>query len=657
MSKNRNSPYQKNKSTKGKQTLFQRTDIFFAKYATYLLWGIVTVTILFSLLLFDLKVSLSGDDSGYIFAAKQFLAGKKFPSEHGTFYSIFLSFFMYIFGSKLFLFKIISMILITTYLIIFYYALKKFISPTILFIVLLSFSVNSELLYYSSQTYSEALFLFIQACTFLAFFKLEETFEIDNKNSVKNHWKLWLILGFLMFLQSITRSIGFGMVLTLLFYFCLNKKILHAIYSTTSFLIFYIPFLIYKYIFWKENTIGVENQLEGGFSINPYKTGQGAETLSGIIQRFFINSELYLSKNLLIIIGFKDKFTTKTNSFITILIFLIFFASLWFAFKKNKKVLLLLLYIGISLSATFVTLQIFWDQSRFILVYAPLILICLGYILYEITQNERFIKYQSLVFIGLLFLILFPLAKTIKQIKLHNPILTQNLSGNLLYGYTPDYIHYIELCKWTTGNIDKSKRIGVRKPDIAYIYSNKEFFGITKIPCISVDSIKKLNKTNLCYIAININNRKNFKYNDSVLCFRNHIISIVSQESGTVYGIFELTKTESIHLKKILKDNSIEFFDNLTLLHKNLKNTTENDYIVYPDSLLDYLKCNKIDYLVNANLRFDVTQKTNHTINTINLICFYIDVKYPGVFDIIHQEGLNDDEPAFLYQLHYPKPF
>ncbi|UCH14674.1 MAG: hypothetical protein JSV22_01615, partial [Bacteroidales bacterium] len=177
----------------------------------------VCLTIILGIYLFDVKVSTGGDDSSYIVAAKKFLTGKSFPSWHGSFYPIFLSFLMLITGFNVIIFKIFSFLFIIGYLIFFYYTFKNQLSITIIIITLLILAINSNILYFGSQTYSEALYLFLQTLTFFVFVKFLEKLNESPSDYLKL-WKTWLTIGFLLFLMGITRNIGIVMLMSVIFY-------------------------------------------------------------------------------------------------------------------------------------------------------------------------------------------------------------------------------------------------------------------------------------------------------------------------------------------------------------------------------------------------------------------------------------------------------
>ena len=123
------------------------------------------------MLLFNLRISEGGDDSTYIIRAYKFLKQGTYPSYQGPLYPVFLSFIIGISGGiKLGLLKFTSFIFMLVFYPLFFNAYKDRIPPLTLFAAFLIISVNSFILYFASQTYSEAMFMALTGWFFLLFF-------------------------------------------------------------------------------------------------------------------------------------------------------------------------------------------------------------------------------------------------------------------------------------------------------------------------------------------------------------------------------------------------------------------------------------------------------------------------------------------------------
>ena len=632
---------------KNEPSFTEKTDLFFQRNVTLIVTAIVLFSVVFSLLLFDMKVTIAGDDSGYILSAKEFLEGTQFPLWHGSFYPMFLSFFLFFCGVKLLLFKLLSLLFIVSQLVILYYALKKVVSPTIVSLSILLFSVNAFLLYHSSQTFSEPIFMFIQACILWLFFKLEHDF--NGSFNDKKSWKWLLLLGFCMFLLVITRNIGISILVACILYFSINKRFINASYVVASFFLFYIPFLLYKSFYWHVKGAGFEDQLLFSLYKDPYNRSKGVETFSSMIDRFCINSNLYLSRNLLEIFGLKNQ-ASDVSTTLTIILYLIFIAIGIYLFKKSKELFFLLLYVGISLAATFITQQIIWDQLRLILVFAPLILIIIGFTCNEVFKRETYKKYQPILFGFFIMLFFFSLFKTIKQTKLNNATIVQNLGGNILSGYTPDWYHYIEACRWIKTNVPSNKNVGVRKPNIAFIYSSRNYVGIIKSFDVTIDDVIancSKNKSKI-YTILELKNLKQLKSLDSILKYGENMDATIFHKKGETQFVYGCNEQRNKLLLNTLSNCNIKYSQNL----KTLKTFSDSSIAIFPDSAYSFIKKNKLHYIICASLRTYPDQKTKSIMGNINKMLYMTSFKYPTLFSKINQFGADEDEPAIIYQVN-----
>ena len=93
-----------------KPDLLGTLDAYFDTRMSWIIWVILGLTFVFSLLLFDSRVSLSGDDSFYIIRASDFIHSFKYPAFQGSLYPIVLSLFVAVFGINLIPLKVLSLL-------------------------------------------------------------------------------------------------------------------------------------------------------------------------------------------------------------------------------------------------------------------------------------------------------------------------------------------------------------------------------------------------------------------------------------------------------------------------------------------------------------------------------------------------------------------
>jgi len=317
----------KNKPKKNKFEIIHSLDNFFDKNINIIFIISVVLLIIFGAFLFDVKISEGGDDSSYILRAKRFISGESFPTFQGPIYPIFLSLFILFFDVNIVILKIFSFLILLGHQFIFYYLFKNRINSTFLVFGILLISINQYILYFSSQTYSEAFYMFLQT---LVLYLLVNIFEkTSNFNSFKSNyenynnksfidkikinikynikfWRSWLFFGFVIFLTVNTRNIGFAALISILFILLINKRVYTILFTILSYIFFSLPFSLYKTFFWNVSQSSVADQLEIIFLKDFYNPAKGTENFVGMITRFIENSEIYLSKWISIILGLKN---------------------------------------------------------------------------------------------------------------------------------------------------------------------------------------------------------------------------------------------------------------------------------------------------------------------------------------------------------------
>ena len=639
---------------KQNSTIIDKLDVYFGKNINVIFVISLILTIVLGLYLFDVKIDEGGDDSDYILSAKRFLEGRNFPTWHGSFYPIFLSLPMIIFGVNVIAFKVISLLCIIAHQFIFYLTFKKRISATILSVILIITAINANILYFGSQTYSEALYILIQAIVIYTFVGLMDRINVNHWNYLELYPR-WLALGAFIFLMSITRNIGFIIALAIIVYLLLDKKYYAVIYTIVSYYIFSMPFNLYQRIVWDINKSNMAQQLDGILLKNRYNVAIGNEDFAGMVTRFIENSKIYLSKHFMITIGLKDATSTTTSLFPVMVIILIFLVSLYLAFKYNKLMLLIGLYLGAAVAGTFIALQQSWGQLRMIVIYVPLIVLFLSWGIYQLSHNKG-LRFLQLGLLLILAIILFKtLGHTAEKIKQNKKVLAKNLSGNLYYGFTPDWVNFLRMSRWVGKNMPDSIVVASRKPSMSFIYSKgKEFYPIYKFPLENADTlIQKLRKTNngLCTIAINQFSKAKVPIRLQVN-YKSTNLAFVSQSNET-FGIYNVMDSYKEQFYDRLNHYNVDYINDIdSFLEKIHKNN--NPYFgVSPDSLINILKKNNVDYVIVASLRVNPHMKTNRTINTVKRFLYYIELKYPGIFTLVHQIGKQNAEPAYLYKINY----
>lgn len=446
-----------------------------------------TLCLLFSLMFFNARISEAHDDALYLEAGWRFV--NEFPNyfytQNAPLYPLFLALLTKLFGLKLILFKLFSVAFNFFGFVLFYKAFEKRLPYAVFIPVAVFVAINHLIMYYASMTFTEAFYFFLQGLFFFYATKTVETVQKENVN-MNTQWKLWLMLGLSMFLMSTAKSAAVVVVPAIVLYFFLEKNYKALGFSVASYLIFKIAYEGIVRIIW-----GAQNQFQGQSRIlmqkDPYDKSLGDEDVSGFIQRFFDNSELYLSKRFFQIIGWRDEASLEVYGLLAFLVITVTLMGLWMVFKqKNKPLFLFGLFTGAQLVLSFVILQARWDQPRIVLVCMPIMLLLIFNLFYSYTHKMSMGK---LIYLAITVLIIGSVfLSSVKRGMPNIPIVQKNLKGDKYFGYTPDWVNYLRCSEWCADSLKKEDLVACRKAPMSFVYGKgKKFFPIYSV--IKKDSL------------------------------------------------------------------------------------------------------------------------------------------------------------------------
>src|SRR3990172_5386827 len=105
-------------------------------------------------------------------------------------------------------------------------------------------------------------------------------------------------------------------------------------------------------------------------------------------------------------------------------------------------------------------------------------------------------------------------------------------------------------------------------------------------------------------------------------------------------------------ITQVIRDFKLGTFPVDSLLNR-VSVSKQSCYAVSPDSLINTLRRNKVDFALIASLRANPSANTGNIINTIQRYLYFVEQKYPGILVLVHQIGTEIEEPAWLYRIDY----
>lgn len=462
---------------------------------------ILVAFLLFGILLFDAKLFLMGDDADYIMDAYHLVNDGIFPAGRSSLYALVLSLPVALFGTNVILLKCFSFLCALISFIVLYAAFYKRIPKRVLFPVLLFWVVNSSMQYYSSSNLSEAFFVMIQylylASVFHLFDRLDEEPQVMPVRS-------WLLIGLMGLLISLSKNIAIVAPVCLCLYFLLKKQWKSAGLSLGVFLIFKIPYELLLRLAYGKNTL--QSQMGQVWAKDLYDRSKGQEDMAGFLSRLADNTRIYLGHHTLKEIGMKLENNISLVGMV-ILIGLVL-VGIWVAYKRNQFIFFTSVYTVVMSGATFLALQPIVQQGRIIHILVPLIILLFFFganaILQKIAAGRPLVPRIAFTVFTLIML-LANFARTREQISKNWPVFLANIDSEPFYGYTPDWVNYLEMGQWIAKNMPKEKTIAARKPNSLTIYSaGRPFYGIySSENGLTADQLlEKLQRENIHYLVI-----------------------------------------------------------------------------------------------------------------------------------------------------------
>ena len=491
----KNSANKKGSPLKDKRngTLLDKLDNLLDRNEKITQWIILGLSLLFSFLLFNDRISEGNDDSLYIEAGYNY--AHKFSHYYYTanapFYPMFLGVLIALIGVKLFWLKLFSVLFNFLGIYFFYKAFVGRIRTTVLFVVMLTVAVNSYFLYFASQTYTEAFFFFGEGLFVFSFFSLLDKLQTTPSNQLKDTWKSWLLVGFFTFFLTMTRNVAAVVILAPLVFFALKKDWISAGLSFGAFLVFKIPFELVKSLIWGKigNQYGSQTSLL--LNKDPYNPAMGQDDWTGFLGRLVDNTNGYLSRRLFQILGFIPETFATNIGLVAILVLSLFFIGLFIAWRQKQEYMFFSGILTLFLcGATFTVLQQRWDQPRMVMIHVPIILLTifggLAYLFKQSSVGQNILVLVFLLIIGSSFV------STTSKVGDNLPVLARNLGGDKYFGYSPDWMNFLKMSEWCADNLPDSAVVVSRKAPMSFVYGKgKSFFAVYKV--IGQDSAGNVN--------------------------------------------------------------------------------------------------------------------------------------------------------------------
>ena len=182
------------------------------------------------------------------------------------------------------------------------------------------------------------------------------------------------------------------------------------------------------------------------------------------------------------------------------------------SYKRNKFIFFSSIYLVVLCGGIFFGVQANNMQDRLLIIAMPLIFLVLFFGAYDLVKRVPSLQYVFILFAGIMLLV--TIGNSTVQAKKNTVALKKNLSGDIYYGYTPDWENFLKMSKYCADSLPADAQVLSRKPNMSFIYGNgKKFPGQYWVTTTNADSVlmewKKQNITYVLLPTLRMNPEKN----------------------------------------------------------------------------------------------------------------------------------------------------
>lgn len=420
--------------------------------------------------IFDKKVSLVGDNVSYYILGNAIADGDGYintqhleQEQHYHYppgYPLLIASVATFISNNVYAVKIANGVLFFGAILLLFFIVKRLTSNEhIAFATSFLSLLNYHLLTYSTIMMSEIPFLFF---SLLAIWLLLKT---DFSKSVFKNWSFLILIVSVSFSFYI-RSIGAALFVSLVFFLFIKKYWKYLYTFVGAFVLLYIPW------FMRSQASTGNTYVSQLFLKNPYERELGTANFVDIFERFIINIERYITKEIpSSIIHSNDVIYSETAApFLEWLLGFTIIGIILFGLFRLPKYKM---FMGTYLLTFFGLLLIWpsvWYGTRFILPLIPILIFLFIYgiiKLISLLSIKAFSKKQHYITSGLpIFLLAFWAFMYGKDAI---PKLKEQASNE----YADSYKNYFALADWVQQNASENAITAVRKEGLFYLFSKK----------------------------------------------------------------------------------------------------------------------------------------------------------------------------------------
>jgi hypothetical protein len=408
--------------------------------------------LLMGILLFDVNLSLSGDNAQFINLGRSLASGfglsetlGDFPTPHTKYpfgFPLLLALVDILIPNSLIALKSLVVLLYAISVPLVYRFLRPYTSPSLALSVSILCLVSTPLLNFSHQVMSEIPFL---PFSLLSLILVQRAHETGSRRTL-----LWAVLAIMA--AYYVRSAGIVLVGTGVVFFALHQKWKEAGMVAAGSFLLALPWQL------RNRALGGNDYIHQLLSVNPYQPAEGLLSIGGLIDRVFANAQIY-GLRVIPEVFMPSALTEGPVLWGALFTALVVLGVLIGLRKRQLPALFLLLYMGLHLLWPQV-----WSDIRFLIPAIPILFYVFFTAVSELAARMGSRAAARAVAIAFLIALASNGAAT-RELRSQN--------GQL----PPNWKNYFEAGEWIKNNTDPQTRIACRKPFLMNAITNRKSGG------------------------------------------------------------------------------------------------------------------------------------------------------------------------------------
>ncbi len=419
------------------------------------------VYLVLSIVLFDPKLFIGGDNAVYIILAESIVSGRGYRNIHlpdGSPHTLYpfgfplmLSFFLWVFGADLIVLKLVVLLTGLGSVIFMYKIIECVFEKRAA--ILMPFYISLPIIYiYSVRILTEVPFLFFSLGAVYFFIKAQ------------GNEKFFYYISFILALYAFyVRLVGIALVAAMMLYLLVKKEYKYFGIFLLLFCIAFIP--------WQYRNSRIADA--GGYVVSllakdPLQVELGRVSILGFLERIQTNFVYYFF--IFVPKTFVPLVQSRALLSVVGAVFLVIIA-IGFTLSVKK-----FLFFELFFVFGFIILLVWpkiWSSERFLLPILPMVILNFFFGLYWLANKINYKYVAELVVIVLVILNIVANALYASSVVRNN---VEYIKGDSYAGYEYDWRRYFEMIDWIEKHIPEDKIIMARKPEFVYLLSRHTSF-------------------------------------------------------------------------------------------------------------------------------------------------------------------------------------